>query len=173
MREIDCVMKIWSSCLSLLVALVTSPLLLTATGVRAAPAGAVESIASIPFSTGGFDISWVDQSTGRYFQADGNNNQVDWFDATTTDASRFFVRALAHGEFAGGQGLVEVATRDLNPGSTHHAVVVTGNDLPGTVGDIGITPGATYWYETVTLTSSGPEIDNNGGKCYRVTIPAA
>jgi hypothetical protein len=49
-------------------------------------------------------------------------------------------------------------------------VTVTGNDLPGTVADNGITPGTTYSYETVTTTKSGTEIDNNGGKCYSVTI---
>jgi hypothetical protein len=38
-------------------------------------------------------------------------------------------------------------------------------------GDNGITPGATYWYETVTTTSSGQELDNDGGKCYSVAIP--
>jgi hypothetical protein len=52
-------------------------------------------------------------------------------------------------------------------------VVVTGNDLPGTVGDIGITPGATYFFEAVTSTPSGMEVDNNGGSCFRVTIPEA
>jgi hypothetical protein len=47
-----------------------------------------------------------------------------------------------------------------------------GNDLPGTVGDNGIVPGTTYWYETVaTAPSTGQQIDNNNGKCYSVTIP--
>jgi hypothetical protein len=69
-------------------------------------------------------------------------------------------------------GLVEVGTRDLTPGSTSHTVVVIGNDLPGTVGDIGITPGATYSFEAVTVSSSGQEVDNNGGTCYSVTIPS-
>ncbi len=66
--------------------------------------------------------------------------------------------------------LVEVATRDLSAGTTTHTVLVQGNDLPGTVGDIGLTPGATYAYEVVTATRSGTEIDNNGGQCYYVTI---
>lgn len=70
-------------------------------------------------------------------------------------------------------GLVEVATRDVEAGTTHHTVVVTGNDLPGTAGDNGIQPGATYWFEVVTATSSGPEIDNNSGACYSVTIPTS
>jgi hypothetical protein len=71
----------------------------------------------------------------------------------------------------GCSGLVMTATADQGAGTTHHWFVVTGNDLPGTVGDIGITPGMTYWYETVTMSTSGPEIDNNGGKCYSVTVP--
>jgi hypothetical protein len=68
-------------------------------------------------------------------------------------------------------GLVEVATRDAGAGTTTHRVLVLGNDLPGSVGDNGIVPGTTYWYETVTASSAGQEIDNNGGKCYSVTIP--
>lgn len=70
-------------------------------------------------------------------------------------------------------GLTMTATGDQGAGTTHHVFVVTGNELPGTVGDIGITPGATYWYETVTVTKSGVETDNNGGKCYSVTVPKA
>src|SRR5947209_4588040 len=69
--------------------------------------------------------------------------------------------------------LVEVSTRDRYAGTTQHAVTVVGNDLPGTVGDNGIQPGATYFFATVTITSSGPVIDTNGGKCYSVTIPTA
>jgi hypothetical protein len=73
----------------------------------------------------------------------------------------------------GCSGLVETATRDLTAGTTSHSIVVTGNDLPGTVGDIGILPGVTYWYEVLTVTSSGIEHDNNAGRCYSVTVPAA
>jgi hypothetical protein len=71
----------------------------------------------------------------------------------------------------GCSGLIMTATGDQGSGTAHHWFVVTGNDLPGTVGDIGITPGATYWYETVTMTSVGQEVDNNAGKCYSVTVP--
>jgi phosphatidylinositol-3-phosphatase len=67
-------------------------------------------------------------------------------------------------------GLVEVGTRDFGAGTTTHTVLVTGNDLPGTVGDIGLTPGATYSFEVITVTKSGVEVDNNGGSCYSVTI---
>jgi hypothetical protein len=71
----------------------------------------------------------------------------------------------------GCSGLVMTSTGDQGQGTIHHVFVVTGNDLPGTVGDAGITPGMTYSYETVTMTASGPEIENNGGKCYSVSIP--
>jgi hypothetical protein len=75
------------------------------------------------------------------------------------------------GSGPGCRGLVEVATNDLNSGGTEHTVVVTGNDLPGTVGDNGILPGATYSFEVVTITGRGVETDDNGGLCYSVTIP--
>jgi hypothetical protein len=73
------------------------------------------------------------------------------------------------GSGPGCQGLVEVATQDRSPNTTMHAVTVTGNDFPGTVGDNGIQPGTTYWYEVVTATRSGEEIDDNNGRCYSVT----
>lgn len=76
------------------------------------------------------------------------------------------------GSGPGCQGLVETGTRDQQAGTTKHVVVVTGNDLPGTVGDAGLTPGATYWFELVTISSSGETINNNGGKCFSVTIPS-
>jgi hypothetical protein len=44
-----------------------------------------------------FDISWVDQSTGKYFLSDDSNNAIDMFDAKTDS----FVRFLAKGQFAG------------------------------------------------------------------------
>lgn len=77
------------------------------------------------------------------------------------------------GSGPGCSGLVETATRDQGSGTTQHTVVVTGNDLPGTVGDAGILPGATYWYEVVTESPTGEEVNNNGGNCYRVTIPSS
>jgi hypothetical protein len=72
----------------------------------------------------------------------------------------------------GCRGLVEVATQDAGAGTTNHRVLVTGNDLPGTIGDNGIIPGTTYWYEVVTISSAGQQIDNNKGACYSVTVPA-
>ena len=75
------------------------------------------------------------------------------------------------GSGPGCAGLVSVATQDEGAGTTEHHIFVTGNDLPGTVGNNGIIPGATYWYEIVTVTPNGQVIDNNGGSCYSVTIP--
>jgi virginiamycin B lyase len=77
------------------------------------------------------------------------------------------------GSGPGCSGLVEVGTQDFGAGTAQHTVTVTGNDLPGTVGDVGLQPDATYWYEVVTVTRNGTEIDNNGGKCYSVTIPSS
>lgn len=68
-------------------------------------------------------------------------------------------------------GLVETATSDAGAGTRNHSVTVTGNDMPGTVGDNGIEPGVTYSFEVATLTGSGVIVDDNGGKCYSVTIP--
>ena len=77
------------------------------------------------------------------------------------------------GSGPGCAGLVMSATADQGAGTTHHVFTVSGNDLPGTIGDIGITPGATYWYETVLETGAGMLVDDNGGTCYRVTVPGA
>jgi hypothetical protein len=76
------------------------------------------------------------------------------------------------GSGPGCSGLVETATADSGAGTTAHSVKVTGNDLPGTVGDTGIAPGATYWFEVVTVTRLGTDVDDNGGKCYSVTVPS-
>jgi hypothetical protein len=76
------------------------------------------------------------------------------------------------GSGPGCAGLVEVATQDVHPGTRQHTVLVTANDLAGTVGDNGIVPGATYWYKTATVGRTGEQIDDNGGKCYSVTVPA-
>jgi phosphatidylinositol-3-phosphatase len=71
----------------------------------------------------------------------------------------------------GCSGLVETATNDVGSGTKTHTVLVTGNDLPGSIGNIGLTPGVTYSYETVTLAADGTtQVDNNGGNCYQATI---
>jgi predicted lipoprotein with Yx(FWY)xxD motif len=67
--------------------------------------------------------------------------------------------------------LVEVATQDAMNGGTTHMVTVTGNDMPGTVGDNGIQPGTVYSYEVVNFSQSGQQVNNNSGKCYTVSIP--
>jgi hypothetical protein len=96
--------------------------------------------------------------------------------------ARFMVDFTSHvagqgevlfGTGPGCNGLVQTATQDAGAGTTRHAVHVEGNDLPGTVGDPGIQPGTTYWYETATVNRSGMEVDNNGGKCYSVTVPSS
>lgn len=73
----------------------------------------------------------------------------------------------------GCSGLVETAMSDSGAGTNSHSVKVTGKDLPGTVGDVGIVPGATYWFETETVTRLGNDVDNNDGKCYSVTVPSS
>lgn len=75
------------------------------------------------------------------------------------------------GSGPGCTGLVETATQDQGAGTASHTVQVQGNDLPGTVGDNGIVPGVTYWFEAVTVTKSGIDVDSNGGKCYSVAVP--
>jgi hypothetical protein len=72
----------------------------------------------------------------------------------------------------GCSGLVMTATQDQGAGTTHHVFLVTGDDL-AMGNSVGITPGATYSYETVTRTASGTETETNGGKCYSVTIPTS
>jgi hypothetical protein len=54
----------------------------------------------------------------------------------------------------------------------NHRVLVSGNDLPGTVGNFGLTPGTAYSYEVTTTSSAGTETDNNGGTCYTFMVPA-
>jgi plastocyanin len=93
---------------------------------------------------------------------------VSWISSKAGQGSVYF------GPGTSCSGLVEVATRDLGTGSTTHTVQVVGNDLPGSVGDNGIQPGVTYSFMLVTATGNRPaETDNNGGKCYQVTIPSS
>lgn len=77
--------------------------------------------------------------------------------------------------FASGAGcsaLTQVATQDVTAGTTNHILTVSGNEMPGSVGDIGIQAGQTYSFEVLTVTSSGTEVDTNNGKCYAVTVPS-
>lgn len=66
-------------------------------------------------------------------------------------------------------GLVQTATRDLGAGTRLHIIPVTGNDLPGTVGNVGIQGGTSYSYEFANVAMTGTALLNNGGKCYSVT----
>jgi hypothetical protein len=68
-------------------------------------------------------------------------------------------------------GLIMTGNRDAFTGTTQHWILVTGDDLSST--GIGLTPGTTYYYEVVAFTGSGTITDDNGGKCYSVTIPTA
>jgi predicted lipoprotein with Yx(FWY)xxD motif len=77
------------------------------------------------------------------------------------------------GSGPGCSGLVETATQDTGAGTSSHTIVVGGNEMPGTVGNNGIQPGATYSFEVITVSSSGQEVDDNHGKCYTVTMPPA
>lgn len=53
------------------------------------------------------------------------------------------VGMVLFGSGPGCSGLVETGTRDQGAGTTNHTVLVTGNDLPGSIGDVGIQPGVT------------------------------
>jgi phospholipase C len=107
---------------------------------------------------------FLDPQTGTQL-ADQPAFQVTFSSTTPGQGLVYF------GSGPGCLGLVEVATRDAGTGTATHRVLVLGNDLPGTVGDNGIVPGTTYWYETVTVSAKGQEVDNNAGKCYSVTVP--
>ena len=54
-----------------------------------------------PPSTRSFDISWVDNSTGKYFLADRSNKAVDLVDATATNLSTAFKGFIGQGVFVG------------------------------------------------------------------------
>lgn len=73
----------------------------------------------------------------------------------------------------GCSGLVGVATADSGAGTNLHSVTVSGNDLPGPIGNYPIQPGVTYSFEVLTVSPSGVETNNNNGTCYAVSIPAA
>ncbi|MGH2447536.1 MAG: NosD domain-containing protein [Chloroflexota bacterium] len=68
-------------------------------------------------------------------------------------------------------GLTMTATQDQFAGTTQHWVLVSRDDLSSS--GIGLTPGTTYYYEVVSVTSGRVTTDNNGGACYKVTIPTA
>jgi len=90
---------------------------------------------------------------------------VGWFSSVPGQGNVEF------GSGPGCGGLVETGTQDQVQNQTMHVVVVTGNDLPGAIGDSGLLAGSTYQFQTVSASRSGQEVDNNGGKCYGVAIP--
>ena len=93
--------------LAALVSVAAGALLLTSAGGAAAAgtvtySGVTLHMAHDPGLAGGlFDISWVEQSTGRYFLADRQNNAVDWFDVSGGPHADHFVKFLGQGQFVG------------------------------------------------------------------------
>ena len=76
--------------------------MLPGTGAAARSDDLVQPLTTIHVTVNGvnqdpsvFDISWVEQSTGRYFLADGTNDAVDLFDARTDTFTGF----LGQGQF--------------------------------------------------------------------------
>lgn len=78
---------------------------------------------------------------------------------------------ILFGPGPGCNGLTETATQERGTGLTIHEVRVLGDDLHGGAGPV--LPGSTIWYEVVILTGGGTLVDNNGGRCYSVTVPSA
>lgn len=66
-------------------------------------------------------------------------------------------------------GLIGTATEDAFSGTTRHWVLVTRDDFNPY--GVGLTPGTTYYYAVETVSPSGVTVDDNGGKCYSVTLP--
>src|SRR5579872_836264 len=51
----------------------------------------------VNYGTNGFDISWVDNVTGRYYLADRTNNAIDLVDADTDT----FLGFIGKGQYTG------------------------------------------------------------------------
>ena len=84
--------------LSLAVTLGVSILLAVSAGLASASDNAVTFTKTInPPSTTSFDISWVENSTGKYFLADRTNKAVDLVDAKTDT----FLGYIGKGVFVG------------------------------------------------------------------------
>lgn len=91
---------------------------------------------------------------------------------TTAFAVSFSSDTAGQGEVLFGtscNGLIGTATEDAFAGTTRHWVLVTRNDFDPY--GVGLTPGTTYYYAVETISPSGTTVDNNGGKCYSVTLP--
>lgn len=93
---------------------------------------------------------------------------------TTAFAVSFSSTTAGQGQVLFGtscNGLIGTATEDAFGGTTRHWVLVTRDDFDPY--GVGLTPGTTYYYAVETVTPSGTTVDNNGGKCYSVTLPTA
>jgi phospholipase C len=112
---------------------------------------------------------FLDPTTGEPVQGQGNSLGAPYF-VVAFNSKNPGTGTVNFGTSC--NGLVMTATADSGAGKTSHYVTVTGNDLPGTVGNIGITPGTTYYYETISTSTAGREVNNNNGQCFQVTIPA-
>lgn len=115
-------------------------------------------------AVGGATSSW--QTTAVPGGGTSTSFTVNFFSTTAGQGYVLF------GTGPGCSGLVMTATQDQGAGTARHSVVVTGNDLGGSVGNNGIIPGVTYYYEVVSVSSAGVETDNNNGSCYSVTVPS-
>lgn len=131
----------------------------------------IAALESVEFGGGTMDVgktnAMLAQSTALLQQvgneAGSHGFEVDW---------RSDLPGQGYVMFAPGtscSSLVEVATADRGAGGAQHRVFVSGNDLPGTVGNTAIQPGDVYSYETVTVTSAGTTV----GPCQTVSVPNA
>jgi parallel beta-helix repeat protein len=92
---------------------------------------------------------------------------------TTAFAVSFSSATPGQGEVLFGtscNSLIGTATEDAFAGTTQHWVLVTRDDFNPY--GVGLTPGTTYYYAVETVSPSGTTVDDNGGKCYSVTLPS-
>jgi hypothetical protein len=118
------------------------------------PAGSPPAVLSLPLpasstpfgaTSGGFVVSWYGPNAG--------------------------MGVVNFGTSCG--GLVGTSFSDMVPGGNLHLVVVTGNEMPGWGGDVGVMAGTTYSFQAATTSSSGTATYNNGGSCYSVSLPTS
>jgi hypothetical protein len=144
------------------------------TGITVAPDGGLDfsdySEATAPFTGKILHIA-IPGAVGAHVWSTSSGTSASFTVSFTSKTAG--TGAVYFGTGPGCSGLLQVATQDQGAGTTNHTVTVTGNEMPGTIGNIGIQPGATYWYQFVTTSASGTETDNNAGKCYSVTIPSS
>jgi len=125
---------------------------------------AIIPVLTVPGGSGGVPSTAVSASAYAWPTSSG---------LTTAFAVSFNSATAGNGQVLFGtscSGLTGTATEDAFAGTTSHWVLVTRDDF-STAGT-GLTPGTTYYYAVATVSSSGVTVDNNGGKCYTVTIPS-